>query len=156
MFYGCSSLETLDLSSFDISKVSHLHYMFNDCSSLKYLDFSNFDTTSIKCSYEFIKGSSNKLEFVNFKKAKITNTLLEKYINNMIKITTKDIVFCVDILKTPLLNQFMEKNKCSESIYNGSYRIKYLEKRPVSNPCIDSCFNTSYIYEYSGKCYAKC
>ena len=156
MFYGCSSLETLDLSSFDISKVSHSHYTFNDCSSLKYLDLSNFDTTSIKCSYEFIKGSSNKLEFVNFKKAKITNTLLEKYINNMIKINTKDIVFCVDILKTPLLNQFMEKNKCSESIYNGSYWIKYLEKIPVSNPCIDSCFNTSYIYEYSGKCYAKC
>ena len=74
----------------------------------------------------------------------------------MIKITTKDIVFCVDILKTPLLNQFMEKNKCSESIYNCSYWIKYLEKIPVSNPCIDSCFNTSYIYEYSGKCYAKC
>ena len=44
----------------------------------------------------------------------------------------------------------------SESIYNGSYWIKYLEKIPVSNPCIDSYFNTSYIYEYSGKCYAKC
>ena len=55
MFYGCSSLETLDLSSFDISKVSHLHYMFNDCSSLKYLDLSNFDTTLLNAFMNLLK-----------------------------------------------------------------------------------------------------
>ena len=120
MFYGCSSLETLDLSNFDISNVIHFHYVFDRCCSLKYLDLSNFDTSLIKCNYEIIKSGCKNLEFVIFKKVKISNTLLLKYINNMIKITTKDIVFCVNILKTPFLNLLMENNKCSISFSDCS------------------------------------
>ena len=34
MFYGCGSLTTLDLSSFDTSNVTDMGYMFCDCSNL--------------------------------------------------------------------------------------------------------------------------
>ena len=35
MFYGCSSLTSLDLSSFDTSKVTNVQYMFSGCFALK-------------------------------------------------------------------------------------------------------------------------
>ena len=47
MFYGCSSLTTLDLSGFDTSNVTNMSYMFNGCSSLTTLDLSGFDTRNV-------------------------------------------------------------------------------------------------------------
>lgn len=47
MFDGCDYLKELDLSNFDTSKVTDMHYMFWDCSSLQSLDLSNFDTSEV-------------------------------------------------------------------------------------------------------------
>lgn len=47
MFSGCSSLESLDLSSFDASKVTGMSGMFSGCSSLLSLDLSGFDAPSV-------------------------------------------------------------------------------------------------------------
>lgn len=46
MFAGCSSLTSLDLSSFDASKVTDMSRMFYGCSSLKFLDLSSLDASS--------------------------------------------------------------------------------------------------------------
>ena len=35
MFYGCSSLELIDLSSFNTNNVTNMSDMFSKCSSLK-------------------------------------------------------------------------------------------------------------------------
>ena len=35
MFFGCSSLESIDLSSFNTSNVNNMDLMFYNCSSLK-------------------------------------------------------------------------------------------------------------------------
>lgn len=48
MFYGCSSLTTLDLSNFDTSSVTKMEQMFMNCLSLTSLDLSSFDTSAIK------------------------------------------------------------------------------------------------------------
>ena len=45
MFYGCSSLASLDLSSFDTSSAASMSFMFSGCSSLASLDLSSFDTS---------------------------------------------------------------------------------------------------------------
>ena len=45
MFSGCSSLSSLDLSSFDTSKVTSMYSMFSGCSSLASLDLSGLDTS---------------------------------------------------------------------------------------------------------------
>lgn len=45
MFHGCSSLSSLDVSSFDTSNVWGMKGMFNGCSSLTSLDLSSFDTS---------------------------------------------------------------------------------------------------------------
>ena len=48
MFYGCSKLETLDLSSFNTSNVTNMNYMFFNCSSLKTIYVSdNFTTNKV-------------------------------------------------------------------------------------------------------------
>jgi len=47
MFEGCESLEELDLSRFDTSKVESMEKMFYNCKSLKNLDLSNFNTENV-------------------------------------------------------------------------------------------------------------
>ncbi len=44
---GCSSLESINLSSFDTSSVTNMSGMFENCSRLKYLDLSNLDTSNV-------------------------------------------------------------------------------------------------------------
>ena len=46
MFYGCSSLISLDLSNFKISQLAFIDDMFYGCSSLISLDLSNFDIST--------------------------------------------------------------------------------------------------------------
>lgn len=47
MFYGCSKLESLDLSSFNTSKTTNMFCMFYECSKLESLDLSSFDTQNV-------------------------------------------------------------------------------------------------------------
>ena len=42
MFYGCSSLTSLDLSNFESYNVYNMQGMFSGCTSLKFLDLSRF------------------------------------------------------------------------------------------------------------------
>ena len=47
MFYGCSSLTSLDLANFDTQNVENMYQMFKGCSSLTSLDLSNFQTYNV-------------------------------------------------------------------------------------------------------------
>lgn len=47
MFSYCSRFISLDLSSFDTSKVTDMSYMFEDCSGLTLLDLSNFNIENV-------------------------------------------------------------------------------------------------------------
>jgi surface protein len=46
-FAGCESLQSLDLSNWDTSNVTHMGAMFYYCSNLQSLDLSNWDTSSV-------------------------------------------------------------------------------------------------------------
>lgn len=50
MFYNCSSLENLDLSSFNTAKLEYMDEMFNGCTSLKTVKLNgpNFNTSNVK------------------------------------------------------------------------------------------------------------
>ena len=48
MFYGCSSLKSIDLYSFNTSKVTNMSHMFCNCSSLESIDFSLINNKNIK------------------------------------------------------------------------------------------------------------
>ena len=47
MFDGCSSLTSLDLSNFNTSNVTDIGWMFYGCSSLTSLDLSSFNTSNV-------------------------------------------------------------------------------------------------------------
>ena len=47
MFWGCSSLTSLDLSNFNTSNVTTMYYMFTNCRSLITLDLSNWDISKV-------------------------------------------------------------------------------------------------------------
>jgi len=47
VFGGCGSLTSLDLASFDTSKVTDMEEMFSGCESLTALDLSSFDTSEV-------------------------------------------------------------------------------------------------------------
>ena len=46
LFYDCSSLTSIDLSKFNTQYVRYLSKMFYQCSSLSYLDISSFQFNS--------------------------------------------------------------------------------------------------------------
>ena len=56
MFYGCSSLKSVDLTHFDTSNVTLMGYMFLNCSSLENLDVSSFDTSANTSFYRIFEG----------------------------------------------------------------------------------------------------
>ena len=152
-FNGCISLTSINFSGFNTSKALYMFQAFNNCKNLISLDLSSFEFYSIDKTYNMFDGCE-KLEFVNFKIANISKVL--NY-TNMIRNTAKNIVFCVDETKTPILNKLMESNSCSTRTYDCLNWRKYQKKIvPNSDKCADSCATTSYPYEYLGRCYNKC
>lgn len=59
MFYTCSSLTSLNLSSFDTSNVTSMGAMFYSCSSLTNLDLSNLDTSNVTNMSSMFDSCSN-------------------------------------------------------------------------------------------------
>ena len=74
MFAGCSSLESLDLSSFDSSKVYSMVSTFDGCSSLEFLDLSSFNTSSLTSMEAMFYGCSKleSLDLSSFDTSKVT------------------------------------------------------------------------------------
>ena len=68
MFFYCSSLVSLDLSSFDTSKLKSAASIFSSCKSLVSLDLSNFDLSNAT-KYTNIFQYCNKLTHIKCKQA---------------------------------------------------------------------------------------
>ena len=75
MFCGCSSLESLDLSSFDTSNVTDMRSMFYNCSSLLSLDLSGFDTSNVTTMKDMFSGCSflEGLDLSSFDTSNVTD-----------------------------------------------------------------------------------
>ena len=68
MFRECSSLTSLDVSSFNTSKVTMMYNMFYGCSSLTSLDLSSFNTSNVTDMTSIFVGctSINNLDISTF------------------------------------------------------------------------------------------
>jgi len=67
MFLNCYSLKSIDLSSFITTNVNNMRYMFEGCSSLESIDLSSFNTNNVKdMSGMFSRCFSLKKENVEF------------------------------------------------------------------------------------------
>ena len=75
MFRGCSGLTSLDLSSFNTSAVTNMYAMFNDCSGLTSLGMSSFNTSAVT-NMQSMFGSCTaltSLDVSNFDTSAVTN-----------------------------------------------------------------------------------
>lgn len=59
MFYGCSSLTNLNLSNFNTANVTSMHTMFCRCSSLISLNLSSFNTSNVTSMESMFEGCSS-------------------------------------------------------------------------------------------------
>ena len=75
VFYRCSSLKELDLSSFNTANVIGMGSMFSECSSLKSLDLSNFNTSNVTTMYGMFYGCSSltNLDLSSFNTSNVTS-----------------------------------------------------------------------------------
>ena len=75
MFDGCISLENLDLSNWNTSKVTKMAWMFNICSGLKSIDVSKFDTSNVTDMTRMFHGctSLENLDLSNWNTLNVTN-----------------------------------------------------------------------------------
>ena len=91
MFCGCSSLKSLDLSSFNIKNVNFMDQMFCGCSALESIDLSSFDKNYCHHICDVFAGcSSLKKENVKIKNSE-TNLLKElERLNNCTKLDIDD------------------------------------------------------------------
>ena len=88
MFEGCSNLTSIDVSNFDTSKVIDMRGMFNKCSNLKNLDVSNFDTSNVTTMRAMFQlcSSLTELDLSNFDTSKVTD--MAYMINSCYKLQT--------------------------------------------------------------------
>ena len=75
MFWGCSNLTSLDLSSFNTENVTNMYGMFGGCSSLESLDLSSFNTGNVTNTYRMFGGCSSlkSLDLSSFNTGNVTN-----------------------------------------------------------------------------------
>ena len=165
MFYGCA-FTSLDLSSFDTSKVNSMEYLFSDCEYLTSLNLSNFYTPVISTMNSMFNGCK-KLSYINLQNAIITSsTNIEDIIIN----TSKNLLLCLnpetsDILNNSLVSHGCAINDCSnksltilESIYNDIITTDecILPKYFIEEE--KTCLNGTYLAENNKceNCYEKC
>ena len=119
MFYECSALTSLDLSSFNTSNVEAMNNIFYGCSMLTSLDVSNFNTTKVTTMASMFDGCSKltSLDLRNFNTSKVTDmsymfnncsslTSLDLRNFNTSKVTTMAYMFCYcsNIAELKLIN----------------------------------------------------
>ena len=91
MFYGYSSLTSLDLSNFDTSNVTNMGQMFYDCSSLTNIDLSSFDTSKVTRMYALFENcrSLTNLNLSNFNTSQVTS--MSKMFSGCMSLTSLDL-----------------------------------------------------------------
>ena len=82
-FCGCSSLTSIDLTNFNTAKVTDMSKMFSGCSSLTSLDLSSFDTGNVSFFDEMMSYCSNLTTVYVSDKFVITGVNMPEYSMNM-------------------------------------------------------------------------
>ena len=93
MFSGCSNLQSLSFgNNFNISKVKDMEFVFYNCSKLTSLDLSSFNTANVIDMHNLFNGCSELTSLTlssNFKTDKVTT--MEYMFNDCSKLTSLDL-----------------------------------------------------------------
>ena len=129
MFFGCNSLEYLNINNFETKNVTKMAKMFLGCKSLTSLNLSKFYITE-NTDYQnmFFEGAEN-------------------------------IIYCVNDDFYEKIKTQMEEKECAIRNNNCFPDWKFLSKKIIydTGKCIENCNMTEkYKYEYNNKCYNSC
>ena len=152
MFNDCSSLISINLSSFNTELVTDMSYMFNKCSSLTSLNLSNFNTSLVKYMQNMFQDCLS-LEYINIENFNDKN-LLDAY--KIFDNVPNNVAICYEKSGT-LLTKIQEAIECF--IINCSNDWKLYQKKIVNKTGI--CFDKQkkdifFKYEYNGSYYEQC
>ena len=121
-FSHCQSLISINISNFDVSKVTEMQYLFNNCSKLKYLNLPNFspiNITSIESAFREFKS----LIYINLNSFEIND---KTNINNVFKNFAKNAQYCInDVkLKNIMINSNNNYNSnCSNICFKENIKL---------------------------------
>ena len=75
MFYECSKITYIDLSSFNTQNASNMSYMFDGCSNLTNIDLSSFNTQNVTNMASMFLECSNitNIDLSSFNTQNVTN-----------------------------------------------------------------------------------
>ena len=107
MFYDCSSLKEINLSSFNTNNVTNMSSMFYSCSSLKEINLSSFNTnnvTNMSCMFY----SCSSLKEINLSSFNTNN------VTDMSSMFVNLPIFCNIIANdSKLLEKIKQRDKCN-------------------------------------------
>ena len=132
LFEGCSSLISLDVSGLNTENVESMGSMFQGCSSLKSLDVSKFNTEKVRDMGQMFRGCSSltSLDVSGFKTDNVT--YMEYMFENCSNLTSLD----VSRFKT-------DKVKEMEGMFDGCSSLTSLD---VSGFNTDKVSNMSWMF----------
>ena len=178
MFYGCKSLKSIDLSSFDTEQVTNMKRMFYDCSSLESLDLYNFNTDMVDNMEEMFKGCTF-LKYVNISNFRTTDTTYMsnlfygctnlEYINltyfegdnttnsnNILKEVPINVMYCMNS-DDNILGILLEEKRCSMNNCFENWKDLRQKQIPELDKCVNNCSeDETYQYLYNNRCYKDC
>ena len=133
LFYGCSSLTTLDISGIDTKNATDMSDMFYDCKSLTTLDLSFFDTSNVTQMQSMFSRCSSltTLSLSSFNTSKVND--MDYMFRDCKSLTTLDLSFFDTRKVTNMCEMF--------------YGCSLLTSLDVSN------FNTSKVIDMRGMFY---
>ena len=147
MFCG-SSIQFLDLSSFDTSSVSSMNQMFMNCKSLLSLEIGSFNTSLVSDMSEMFENCTSLISLNlpnNFFNGNVNVEKIFLGINN-------NLIYCINGNIPTDLNLSISMN-CSDNCFKNTVNKFIIEE----NKCIDNCNkHNSYKYEYNNICYQSC
>ena len=137
MFQGCNNLISLNLSNFDTSNVINMRNMFDDCKALSELDLSNFNTPNVKNMIGMFDDCHKltSLDLSSFNIANVEN--IHHMFSNCRFLTSLDL----SIFNTSKVTKM-------NNIFTNCYNLRYLN--------LDN-FDISHIQDFSGmfeNCYS--
>ena len=121
MFYGCESLNSIDVSNFNTAKVKDMRYMFYGCISLQFLDLSNFNTENVEITFLMFSGCT-KLKAIYASDKFTTDKITSSNSDNMFRDCRS--------LSGDIEYNYKFVDKTYAKIIGGYFRDKAYENRP--------------------------
>ena len=127
MFWGCSSLTSLDVTHFNTANVTNMSLMFYSCSSLTSLYLTNFNTANVTNMRSMFSSCSSltSLDVTHFNTAKVTD--MSNMFSSCSSLTSLDVTYFNTANVTDMSNMF---SSCSSLT---SLDVTYFNTANVTN-----------------------